>query len=90
MAIKPLSARAVVLLTVSCLSGGSLIAQTQIKLPKNKYTPEQDVQIGREAAAEIRQQYPIIKNEEINRYLTTLGDRLVAAAPQELKQPVYQ
>ena len=90
MATKSLSARAVALLTVSCLSAGSLIAQTQIKLPKNKYTPEQDVQIGREAAAEIRQQYPIIKNEEINKYLTSLGDRLVAAAPEELKKPVYE
>jgi Zn-dependent protease with chaperone function len=90
MATKSLSARAVVLVTVSCLSAGSLIAQTQIKLPKNKYTPEQDVQIGREAAAEVRQQYPIIKNQEIQKYLTSLGDRLVAAAPEELKKPVYE
>src|SRR6185503_4415800 len=63
---------------------------TPIKLPKNKYTPEQDVQLGREAAAEVRQQYPIIKDERIARYLTALGDRLVAAAPAELKQPVYE
>jgi len=59
MGVKPLSARAAALITVSCLAAGSLIAQTPIKLPKNKYTPEQDVQIGREAAAEIRKQYPI-------------------------------
>src|SRR5262245_39498017 len=91
MATKSLSARALVLMTASCLSATSLIAQqTQIKLPKNKYTPEQDVQIGREAAAEIRQQYPIIRNEQINKYLTTLGDRLVAAAPAELNKPVYE
>jgi Zn-dependent protease with chaperone function len=67
-----------------------LEAQTAIKLPKNRYTPEQDVQLGREAAAEVRQQYPIIKDEKINRYLTELGDRLVAAAPADLKQPVYE
>jgi beta-barrel assembly-enhancing protease len=90
MGTKSVWARAVALLTISCLFAGSLIAQTQIKLPKNRYTPEQDVQLGREAAAEIRQQYPIIKDERIQKYLTTLGDRLVAAAPQELKQPVYQ
>ena len=72
------------------LTGSSLLAQTVVKLPKNTYTPEQDVQIGREAAAEIRQQYPIIKDERITRYLTTLGDRLVAAAPAELKKPVYE
>src|SRR4030095_5600199 len=66
------------------------IAQTVIKLPKNKYTPKQDVELGREAPAEVRQQYPIIKDDKIQTYLTSLGDRLVAAAPQELKQPVYE
>ena len=90
MAVKSLSARVAVLFAISCFSVSGLIAQTQIKLPKNKYTPEQDVQIGREAAAEIRKQYPIIKDERIQKYLTTLGDRLVAAAPAELKQPVYE
>ena len=37
-------------------------ALTEIKLPKNKYTPEQDVQIGMQGAAEIKKQYPIIKD----------------------------
>ena len=90
MATKSLSARAAALIVISCLSATALIAQTAIKLPKNRYTPEQDVQIGREAAAEIRQQYPIIRDERITRYLTRLGDRLVAAAPPELNKPVYQ
>jgi Zn-dependent protease with chaperone function len=82
--------RAVAALMAVSLSTAGLCAQTAIKLPKNKYTPEQDVQLGREAAAEVRKQYPIIKDERIARYLTTLGDRLVAAAPSELKQPVYE
>ena len=47
-----------------------LAAQTAIKLPKNKFTPQQDVELGREAAAEVRQQYPIIKDERIASYLT--------------------
>jgi len=79
---------AIVALAVALPAG--LAAQTVIKLPKNKYTPQQDVQLGREAAAEVRQQYPLIKDERIQKYLTSLGDRLVAAAPQELKQPVYE
>ena len=68
----------------------SLSAQTVIKLPKNRYTPEQDVELGRAAAAEVRQQYPIVEDEKIARYLTKLGDRLVAATPPELKLPVFQ
>ena len=77
-------------LAVALLSGSALAAQTAIKLPKNKFTPRQDVELGLKAAAEIRQQYPVIQDGEISRYLTSLGDRLVAAAPSELKQPVYE
>jgi len=90
MAINVKPARAAALVMVMCAATTGLLAQTVVKLPKNKYTPEQDVQLGREAAAEARKQYPIIKDEKIAQYLTTLGDRLVAAAPAELKNPVYE
>ena len=72
------------------VSVAGVLAQTLVKPPKNRYTPQQDVEIGREGAAEVRKQYPIIENEQIARYLTALGDRLVANAPPELKQPVYE
>ena len=90
MSRKARSTRAVaVSFAVSvCVSG--LAAQTLIKLPKNKFTPQQDVEIGREGAAEVRKQYPIIEDKRIADYLTALGDRLVVAAPVELKQSVYQ
>ena len=65
-------------------------AQTVVKLPKNRFSPAQDVEIGREGAAEVRKQYPVISDERITRYLSALGDRLVAAAPSELKQSVYE
>ena len=65
-------------------------AQTAVKPPKNKYTPEQDVKLGREAAAEVRAQYPVIDEQRIVKYLAILGDRLVTAAPAELKHPVYE
>src|SRR6187401_614232 len=90
MATNTPTARLAVLATIVSLSASGLLAQTVIKPPKNRYTPQQDVELGRQAAAEIRQQYPIIKDERIARYLTALGDRLVAAAPAELKQPVYE
>ena len=89
-AFKSLSGRAVALLVIWSVPVSGLLAQTAMKLPKNRYTPEQDVKLGREAAAEVRKQYPIIKDERIASYLTMLGDRLVAAAPAELKQPVYE
>ena len=64
-------------------------AQTVVKPPKNRYTPKQDVELGREAAAEVRKQYPIIQDERIAHYLTRLGE-LVAAAPPELNDPVFE
>jgi Zn-dependent protease with chaperone function len=89
MAMKT-PARAALLALLVAVPATGLFAQTAIKLPKNKFTPQQDVQLGREAAAEVRKQYPIIKDEKVAKYLTSLGDRLVAVAPAELKQPVYE
>jgi predicted Zn-dependent protease len=90
MAITARAARAAALLGLVTVSVASLVAQTAIKLPKNRYTPEQDVELGRKAAAEVRQQYPIIEQAQIAAYLTRLGDSLVAAAPTELKHPIYE
>jgi Zn-dependent protease with chaperone function len=90
MAMKTASMPATVFALVVSACATGLVAQTAIKVPKNKFTPDQDVKLGLEAAAEVRQQYPVIENEKIATYLTKLGDRLVAAAPAELKQPVYQ
>ncbi|HEY7500386.1 MAG TPA: M48 family metallopeptidase [Vicinamibacterales bacterium] len=67
-----------------------LSAQTKITPPKNKYKPEQDVQIGREAAAEVRKQYPLITDSYLAGYLDRLGKRLVGAAPAELNNPAFE
>ncbi len=72
------------------VGASSAAAQTKITPPKNKYTPEQDVQIGREAAAEVRQQYPLITDREVRDYLDDLGRRLVAATPPEYRQPAFE
>jgi Zn-dependent protease with chaperone function len=90
MAISPSSTRGTAVAIAICVLGCTLFAQTVIKLPKNKYTPEQDVKLGLEAAAEVRQQYPVIKDEKITKYLSRLGDQLVAVAPPEFKHPAYQ
>src|SRR5688572_31320941 len=72
------------------LSVAALYAQTAVKPPKNRYAPEQDVELGKEAAAEVRKQYPVIDDGRITRYLSALGDRLVANAPRELNNKVYE
>ncbi|HUU33352.1 MAG TPA: M48 family metallopeptidase, partial [Vicinamibacterales bacterium] len=68
----------------------AVTAQTVITPPKNKYTPQQDVELGKEAAAEVRQQYPIISDDQISGYLERAGRSLVAAAPAGLNNPVFE
>jgi predicted Zn-dependent protease len=59
-----------------------------IKLPEKKYTPKQDVQLGKEAVPEVRKQYPIIEDQHIAKYLTQIGNRLVAAARHSSRDPL--
>ena len=83
--MKPaLSAAAALVLSAT------LAAQTAIKPPKNKYKPEDDVKLGREAAAEVRKQLPVIENGQINDYLASMGRELVAQAPPELNHPEFE
>ena len=90
MALDFRTACAAALLMFVCLSAAGLLAQTVVKPPNNRYTPQQDVELGRKAAAEVRQQYPIIEEQRIARYLTRIGDDLVAVAPPNLKQAVFE
>ncbi len=72
------------------LAGSAIVAQTPIKLPKNNFTPEQDVELGLKGSDEVRKEFPVIDNAPIATYFKTLGDRLVAVAPQELNNPKFQ
>jgi Zn-dependent protease with chaperone function len=85
-----LRSRATALSLAVALVAVPAMAQTTVTPPKNKFTPEQDVQIGREAAAEVRKAYPVITNPEIQQYLERLGQRLVAAAPPNLNNPAFE
>jgi len=58
----------------------------QFKPGFNLFTPEQDVQLGREAAAEIEKQVEVVDNPELNSYIRSIGERL-AVQPQAGKYP---
>jgi Zn-dependent protease with chaperone function len=64
--------------------------QTRISLHSNKYSPSQDVQAGREAAAQVEQQMPILRDADATAYLDDVGRRLVAAIPQEFQHPEFR
>ena len=78
------------LLLTASIGAAAVAAQTVITPPKNKYTPQQDVELGKKAAAEVRQEYPVISDEQISGYLERAGRSLVAAAPASLNHPVFE
>jgi beta-barrel assembly-enhancing protease len=47
----------------------------------NLFTPEQDIELGRQSAAKISQQVPILNDEPTVSYIRQLGARLAAKAP---------
>src|ERR1700741_892669 len=67
-----------------------VVGQTRIPPPSNKYTTDQDVQLGRQAAAEVRQQLPIMKDDAVTSYIEDVGRRLVAAIPRELQHSEFR
>ena len=67
-----------------------LSAQTRITPPDNNYKPSQDVELGRQAAQEVRQQLPILDDDEVTSYVQTLGRRLVNAIPREFQHSEFR
>jgi Zn-dependent protease with chaperone function len=49
----------------------------------NLFTPEQDVEIGRQSAEEVARQMPLLEDPAIVEYVRGVGQRLVAQAPGE-------
>ncbi len=71
-------------------TAGSAGAQTTITAPPNKYTPQQDIQLGEKAAQQVEQQMPVIRNQQVESYVQTIGRRLVAAIPPQFQHPEFR
>jgi len=56
-------------------------AQTKVKPGFNIFSPEQDVEIGKQSAAEVERQLPVLNDSEIQSYVSRIGERLAATAP---------
>ncbi|HVS30515.1 MAG TPA: M48 family metallopeptidase [Thermoanaerobaculia bacterium] len=54
--------------------------QTQIKSGFNLFSAEQDVEIGRQSAAEAERQLPILNDREVEAYVNNIGRKLAANA----------
>ena len=68
----------------------STLAQTQIQYHSNKYKISDDVQLGRQAAAEVEQRFPLLRDAEVQRFVESVGQDLVAAIPAEFQHPEFR
>ncbi len=68
----------------------SAIAQTQIKLHSNKYSIQDDVKLGRQAAQEADEQFPLLRDSQVQNYVEDVGRRLVSAIPSQFQHPEFQ
>src|SRR6202521_6196640 len=66
------------------------LAQTKIVYHSNKFKPADDLKLGRQAAAEAEQQFPLLRDAEVNAYVERVGQRLVAAIPPEFQHPEFR
>lgn len=68
----------------------SITAQTQIKYHSNRFSVQDDVKLGRQAAQEAEQQFPLLNDEQVRGYVENVGRRLVSAIPSEFQHPEFQ
>src|SRR5436190_15913833 len=73
-----------------CAIPVSLFGQTRIVYHSNKFNPQDDVKLGRQAAGEAEQQLPILRDPEVTNYVERVGRRLVASIPPEFQHPEFQ
>ncbi len=73
------------LLAFTLAAAGSLLAQKAPKLRDikpgfNLFSKEQDVQMGKEYAAQVEQQMPVVKEESVNAFLRNIGGKLAKSS----------
>lgn len=66
------------------------LAQTQIKYHSNKFSPQDDVKLGRQAAQEAESQFPLLRDEQVRSYVESVGRRLVANIPSDFQHSEFQ
>src|SRR5678815_3457045 len=78
------------LVAITVMPFTALAQATQIKYHSNKFSPQDDVKLGRQAAQEAESQFPLLRDSEVQSYVESVGRRLVTSIPQEFQHPEFQ
>jgi len=68
----------------------SALAQTQIKYHSNRFSIQDDVKLGRQAAQEAESQFPLLSDETVRSYVEDVGRRLVTSIPSQFQHSEFQ
>ena len=80
----------VVALAAGLMFATPAAAQTRIDPDRNRFSPAQDVELGRRAAAQVRKELPLARDREAENQVERIGARLVGAIPARLRQPQFR
>jgi predicted Zn-dependent protease len=78
------------LVAITVMPFSALAQATQIKLHNNKYSIQDDIKLGRQAAQEAESQFPLLRDQEVQSYVEGVGHRLVASIPSQFQHPEFQ
>jgi hypothetical protein len=60
------------------LAPAALAQRTQLRPGWNLFSPQQDIQVGKQAAGDAEKQLPMCNDPKVDAYLTKIGKRLIA------------
>jgi Zn-dependent protease with chaperone function len=76
---------------VALFTSVSLVfGQTKIVAPENKYSVQEDVKAGREAAQEVSEQLPMLRDDGVDDYVERVGQRLAQSIPAEFQHREFR
>src|SRR6059058_5943013 len=64
------------MMTAGTLTVAGFADLRDLKPGFNLFSPQQDIEVGHEAALQVEKEQPLVRNSEINNYLTGLVQRL--------------
>jgi beta-barrel assembly-enhancing protease len=77
MHVRGLKLLSLMLVSASC----ALAQRSELKPPMNFYSPQADIQVGKQNADLMARKLPLCNDPNVDAYLTRLGTRLVAKLP---------
>ena len=68
-------------LAIGALPAVAAPGPTTVRPGFNLFSTQQDIELGRQSAAQVEKQIPLIHDPAIDQYVAAIGNRLAAAAP---------